>query len=139
MIRVCVVCQSSFTFKIPDQVAKRIGSKFSVSMFRSQCVQIIRVMRVVLSFFQEAVGDTLEELWISYNLIEKLKGINVLKKLRVCMGYILFWLLNRKSEKMPATAPSYHDAFVCIREMDTVDTFSAISYKDDHQGPVVQS
>ena len=107
MIRVCVVCQSSFTFKIPDQVAKRIGSKFSVSMFRSQCVQIIRVMRVVLSFFQEAVGDTLEELWISYNLIEKLKGINVLKKLRVCMGYILFWLLNRKSEKMPATAPSF--------------------------------
>lgn len=25
----------------------------------------------------------MEELWISYNLIEKLKGINVLKKLRV--------------------------------------------------------
>ena len=42
---------------------------------------------------QEAVGDTLEELWISYNNIEKLKGINVLKKLKVCtciihlMGY----------------------------------------------------
>jgi len=32
---------------------------------------------------QEAVGDTLEELWISYNNIEKLKGINVLKKLKV--------------------------------------------------------
>lgn len=31
----------------------------------------------------EAVGDTLEELWISYNNIEKLKGINVLKKLKV--------------------------------------------------------
>ncbi|KAK6182928.1 hypothetical protein SNE40_010501 [Patella caerulea] len=31
----------------------------------------------------EAVGDTLEELWISYNYIEKLKGINVLKKLKV--------------------------------------------------------
>lgn len=31
----------------------------------------------------EAVGDTLEELWISYNFIEKLKGINVLKKLKV--------------------------------------------------------
>lgn len=31
----------------------------------------------------EAVADTLEELWLSYNLIEKLKGINVLKKLRV--------------------------------------------------------
>ncbi|KAH3864681.1 hypothetical protein DPMN_027706 [Dreissena polymorpha] len=32
---------------------------------------------------KEAVGDTLEELWISYNNIEKLKGINVLKKLKV--------------------------------------------------------
>lgn len=31
----------------------------------------------------EAVGDTLEELWISYNFIEKLKGINVLKKVKV--------------------------------------------------------
>lgn len=31
----------------------------------------------------EAVGETLEELWISYNIIEKMKGINVLKKLRV--------------------------------------------------------
>ena len=31
----------------------------------------------------EAVGDTLQELWISYNYIEKLKGINVLKKLKV--------------------------------------------------------
>jgi len=31
----------------------------------------------------EVVGDTLEELWISYNFIEKLKGITVLKKLKV--------------------------------------------------------
>lgn len=29
------------------------------------------------------MGDTLEELWVSYNLIEKLKGINVLRNLRV--------------------------------------------------------
>lgn len=33
--------------------------------------------------FQEAVGDTLEELWISYNFIEKLKGIHVMKKLKI--------------------------------------------------------
>uniref|UniRef100_A0A8C2TTZ4 Dynein axonemal light chain 1 n=1 Tax=Coturnix japonica TaxID=93934 RepID=A0A8C2TTZ4_COTJA len=33
--------------------------------------------------FQEAVGDTLEELWISYNFIEKLRGIRVMKKLKV--------------------------------------------------------
>lgn len=31
----------------------------------------------------EAVADTLEELWISYNFIEKLKGIEFMKKLRV--------------------------------------------------------
>lgn len=29
------------------------------------------------------MAETLEELWLSYNLIEKLKGIHVLKKLRV--------------------------------------------------------
>ena len=29
------------------------------------------------------MGDTLVELWISYNLIEKMKGIGVLKKLQV--------------------------------------------------------
>ncbi|XP_008301213.1 dynein axonemal light chain 1 [Stegastes partitus] len=32
---------------------------------------------------KEAVGDTLEELWISYNLIEKLKGIKCMKNLKV--------------------------------------------------------
>uniref|UniRef100_A0A3Q2XAH2 Dynein axonemal light chain 1 n=1 Tax=Hippocampus comes TaxID=109280 RepID=A0A3Q2XAH2_HIPCM len=31
----------------------------------------------------DAVGDTLEELWISYNLIEKMKGVHLMKKLRV--------------------------------------------------------
>jgi dynein light chain 1 len=31
----------------------------------------------------ECLGDTLEELWLSYNFVEKLKGIGVLKKLRV--------------------------------------------------------
>lgn len=29
------------------------------------------------------MADTLEELWLSYNLIEKLKGIGVLRRLRV--------------------------------------------------------
>lgn len=32
---------------------------------------------------QEVLGDNLEQLWISYNLIDKLKGIETLKKLRV--------------------------------------------------------
>ena len=30
----------------------------------------------------DAVGDTLEQLWISYNAVEKLKGIQVAKKLK---------------------------------------------------------
>ena len=33
--------------------------------------------------FQDAVAETLEQLWISYNSIEKLKGLAVLKKLKV--------------------------------------------------------
>lgn len=32
---------------------------------------------------QEAVADTLQELWLSYNAIEKLKGIQCMKNLRV--------------------------------------------------------
>uniref|UniRef100_A0A3P8UE47 Dynein axonemal light chain 1 n=1 Tax=Cynoglossus semilaevis TaxID=244447 RepID=A0A3P8UE47_CYNSE len=31
----------------------------------------------------EAVGDTLEELWISYNMIEKLKGVQCMRSLKV--------------------------------------------------------
>lgn len=31
----------------------------------------------------ETLGDTLEELWISYNAIEKLKGVNALRNLKV--------------------------------------------------------
>ena len=42
----------------------------------------------LLVFLQEAVGDTLQELWISYNNIEKLKGITVLAKLKVNMKFI---------------------------------------------------
>jgi dynein light chain 1 len=37
----------------------------------------------LINSLQEAVGDTLEELWISYNQIEKLKGIGGMKKLKV--------------------------------------------------------
>lgn len=35
------------------------------------------------SYFQESVGETLEELWVSYNLIDKLKGVESLKRLKV--------------------------------------------------------
>lgn len=38
---------------------------------------------IFIWFFQEAVGDTLEELWLSYNLIEKLKGLTPLKCLKI--------------------------------------------------------
>ncbi|ROT84909.1 hypothetical protein C7M84_021902 [Penaeus vannamei] len=36
-----------------------------------------------LSRLQEVLAETLEQLWISYNMIEKMKGVGVLKKLRV--------------------------------------------------------
>ena len=43
------------------------------------------------------MADTLEELWISYNNIEKLKGIGVLKKLKVkSFGYPTITLKNSK-------------------------------------------
>ena len=45
-----------------------------------------------LLFSQEAVAETLEELWISYNNIEKLKGIGVLKKLKVMISFSLTYL-----------------------------------------------
>jgi len=41
-------------------------------------------LKCFVIILQETVGDSLVELWISYNQIEKLKGINVLKKLKVC-------------------------------------------------------
>lgn len=53
---------------------------------------------------QESLADTLEELWISYNLIEKLKGINVLRKLRVLHisnNQIKDWIEFARLQEMP--------------------------------------
>lgn len=50
------------------------------------------------------MGDTLEELWISYNLIEKLKGIGVLKKLKVLYmsnNLVKEWAEFNKLQEMP--------------------------------------
>jgi len=50
------------------------------------------------------LGDTLEELWISYNLIEKLKGIGVLKKLKVLYmsnNLVKEWTEFNKLQEMP--------------------------------------
>lgn len=41
------------------------------------------IIKNLIWLIQEGVADTLEELWMSYNFVEKLKGINCLKKLRV--------------------------------------------------------
>ena len=46
-----------------------------MDVFHSMCTII----------FKEAVGDTLEQLWMSYNLVEKLRGIATLRKLKVCV------------------------------------------------------
>jgi hypothetical protein len=53
-----------------------------LSMFRTSIFFSYKKVKI----FKEAVGDSLEELWISYNNIEKLKGINVLKKLKVIIN-----------------------------------------------------
>lgn len=53
---------------------------------------------------QEVVGDTLEELWISYNGIEKLKGITVLKKLKVLYmsnNFVKEWAEFNKLTELP--------------------------------------
>lgn len=50
------------------------------------------------------MGDTLEELWISYNLIEKLKGVGVLKKLKVLYmsnNLVKEWAEFNKLQEMP--------------------------------------
>ncbi|KOX71304.1 Dynein light chain 1, axonemal [Melipona quadrifasciata] len=44
----------------------------------------------------EALGDTLEELWISHNPIEKMKGINAMRNLRVL--YMSWNLIREWSE-----------------------------------------
>lgn len=54
---------------------------------------------------KEGVADTLEELWISYNLIEKLKGINVLRNLRVLYisnNLIKDWIEFARLQELPA-------------------------------------
>ena len=50
-----------------------------------KCLRILSLSRNNIKNLNglDAVGDTLQELWISYNNIEKLKGINVLKRLKV--------------------------------------------------------
>lgn len=50
------------------------------------------------------MADTLEELWISYNSIEKLKGINVLRKLRVLYisnNQIKDWIEFARLQELP--------------------------------------
>lgn len=54
-------------------------------LFYSENLKILSLGRNLIKNLVglEAVGDTLEELWISYNQIEKLKGIGGMKKLKV--------------------------------------------------------
>ena len=53
------------------------------------CVCVCVLMCPSCDCVQDPVADTLEQLWVSYNNIEKLKGITVLKKLRVCRLIVL--------------------------------------------------
>ncbi|XP_022255596.1 dynein light chain 1, axonemal-like [Limulus polyphemus] len=58
-----------------DKITSRFAPEFHLP--------VVVVLQVRWNPYQEAIGDSLEELWISYNLIEKLKGVNALKKLQV--------------------------------------------------------
>lgn len=69
---------------------------------------------------KEGVAETLEELWISYNLIEKLKGINVLRKLRVLYisnNLIKDWVEFARLQEVPClenllfTGNPLHESF----------------------------
>jgi dynein light chain 1 len=48
----------------------------------------------------EAVSNTLEELWLSYNMIEKLNGIECCKKLKI------LYMSNNKIKDWGALAPA---------------------------------
>lgn len=65
--------------------------------------------------------ETLEELWISYNLIEKLKGLQFLKKLRVLYtsnNLIKDWIEFASLQELPCsqnllfTGNPLHESFV---------------------------
>ena len=48
----------------------------------------------------DAVAETLEELWLSYNLIEKLNGVEVCKKLKI------LYLSNNKIKAWDGVTPA---------------------------------
>ncbi|XP_063231862.1 dynein axonemal light chain 1 [Bacillus rossius redtenbacheri] len=69
-------------------------------------LQILSVGRNYIKSFSglEAVGETLEELWMSYNLIEKLKGVHVLKNLKVLYlsnNLVKDWAEFNKLQELP--------------------------------------
>ncbi|KAG8126103.1 putative Dynein axonemal light chain 1 protein [Naja naja] len=63
--------------------AKATTIKEALAKWEEKTGQKPSEAKEVKLYAQEAVGDTLEELWISYNLIEKLKGLHVMKKLKI--------------------------------------------------------
>lgn len=53
---------------------------------------------------QEALSDTLEELWISYNFIERIKGVTVMRKLKVLYmsnNLVKDWSEFNKLQELP--------------------------------------
>ena len=51
---------------------------YIAASIRSFCSLFVHVFYFFTCSLQEAVGDTLQELWISYNNIQKLMGITVI-------------------------------------------------------------
>ena len=65
------------------------------------CLRILSLGRNNIKKIEglEAVADTLEELWLSYNLIEKVNGVECCKKLKV------FYLSNNKVKDWAGLQP----------------------------------
>lgn len=81
------MCPSEWLFSLSSMFDRTLLS--NIFEHSADYVMVKSLLFSYLLHGQEAVGDTLEELWISYNLVEKLKGIQVLKKLKVGILKIL--------------------------------------------------
>ena len=81
---------------------------------RTASLKILSLGRNVIKEFRnglDPVAGTLEQLWISYNSIDKLTGISVCKKLRVL--YMTNNLLSKWSEIEKLVSYSLAVFFVC--------------------------
>ena len=85
IVLLCSNAKSTAVSELLNDIWYTIGCMHTISKWLKESLLLQYIVLIMADFFafQEAVAETLEELWISYNSIEKLKGIGVLKKLKV--------------------------------------------------------